>query len=62
MKDGTIEKCKFNYKGILYKFLKDMQSFVKIEGDINYYKQIETSNFVIFLILLIASFWLILKF
>ncbi|MBR1942681.1 hypothetical protein IJ843_02980 [bacterium] len=61
MKDGTIEKCKFNYKGILYKFLKTIQPFVKIEEDISCYKQIETSNFLIFLILLIVSIWVIFK-
>jgi len=62
MNDGSIEKCKFNYKGTLYKFLKDIQPFVKIEEDITNFKQNDKSNFAILLILILSLLWLIFQF
>lgn len=38
LKDGPAVYCTFNYKGALYKTLKQLEPYVKIDEDINYYK------------------------
>ena len=50
MKQGPDVPCTFNYKGPLYKTLKQLELFVKIDDDIEYYKpQIPWFNIIIIL-------------
>lgn len=57
MKQGPDVNCTFNYKGALYKALKQLQQFVKIDDDIETYKpKIRWFN----LIILIAALALII--
>ena len=38
LKNAPALHCVFNYKGALYKTLKQLEPYVKIDEDINYYK------------------------
>jgi hypothetical protein len=51
MKDGTVKECTFNYKGILYKTLKELKPFVNIDADIEKYKPNAVLGYIIIIIL-----------
>ena len=52
MKDGSIRECILNYKGTLYKTLKDLQPYVKIDADIEKYKPNTILSYIIMFILI----------
>ena len=58
LKNGTIQKCTFNYKGVLYKNLKQLQQYIKIDDDIEYYKIEGLPNWLVILLLIIGSIWI----
>lgn len=60
LKNSSQKKCTFNYKGILYKTLKQLQPYTIINADIEIYKQEGLPNWLS-IILIIAGCVLIFK-
>lgn len=61
MKNGSVKDCTLNYKGILYKALKEMQPYVKIDADIEKYKP-NLIGFILYIILFTAIFCIVFSF
>lgn len=53
LKDGNIKKCKFNYKGALYKILTKLKPYIKIDADIEQYKPNSLAMLLIFIIVIV---------
>ena len=59
LKNGEIQKCSFNYKGLLYKNLKQLQNYIRIDANIEDYKIVGLPNWLVILLLVIGSIWIV---
>ncbi len=59
LKDGTMQKCICNYKGILYKSLTQLQPYIKIDCDIETYKPEGLPNYLTILLLILGTIWIV---
>ncbi|MBR6098931.1 hypothetical protein IKP85_04220 [bacterium] len=55
LKDGSVEKCSFNSKGLIYKVLKQLEPYVRINADIEAYNPGKASDFISFWVIIIAA-------
>lgn len=55
LKDGTMQKCICNYKGIIYKSLAKLQPYIRINCDIEYFRPQGLPIYLVILMLILGT-------